>query len=112
MRIIDTGISKEMLTGDNHPQLKIGDKCYTVDDRQITFEKIQEIQQDSTLKENEKTTKIFELALGKEAIKEIQDMELSVSNFIYLTYCIMGAITGEDPQELQKAAKEQARKNL
>ena len=26
MRIIDTGITKEILSGDNHPQLKIGDK--------------------------------------------------------------------------------------
>lgn len=110
MRIIDTGITKEILNGDNHPQLKIGDKCYTVDDREITFEKIQEVQQDTGLKENERTTKIFELALGKEATKEIQEMELSVSNFIHLTYCIMGAITGEDPNELQKMAKDQ-RKN-
>lgn len=110
MRIIDTGITKEILTGDNCPQLKIGDKCYTVDDRQITFEKIQEIQQDTNIKENEKNNKIFELALGKEATAEIQAMELSVPNFIHLTYCIIGAITGEDPNELEKAAKEQ-RKN-
>ena len=34
-----------------------------------------------SLKENERTTKIFELALGKEATNEIQTMELSVSNF-------------------------------
>ena len=33
MRIIDTGITKEILSGDNHPQLKIGDKLYTVDNR-------------------------------------------------------------------------------
>ena len=75
MRIIDTGITKEILSGDNHPQLKIGDKCYTVDDRQITFEKIQEVQQDIKIKENERTNKIFELALGKEATKEIEEME-------------------------------------
>lgn len=111
MRIIDTGITKEILTGDNYPQLKIGDKCYTVDDRQTTFEKIQEVQQDPSLKESERTAKIFELALGKEATKEIQEMDLSVTNFIYLTYCIMGAVTGEEPEELQKIAKEQARKN-
>ncbi|MEI3507822.1 MAG: hypothetical protein V8R01_01615 [Bacilli bacterium] len=40
MRIIDTGVTKEILSGDNHPQLKIGDKLYTVDDRQSTFDKI------------------------------------------------------------------------
>ncbi len=110
MRIIDTGITKEILNGDNHPQLKIGDKLYTVDDRQSTFEKIQEVQKDTNLKENEKTSKIFQLALGKNETEEIQKMDLSVSNFIYLTYCIMGAITGEDPKELQKDAEKQ-RKN-
>ena len=28
MRIIDTGITKEILSGDNHPQLKIVDKVF------------------------------------------------------------------------------------
>ena len=58
MRIIDTGITKEILSGDNHPQLKIGDKLYTVDDRQKTWEKIQETQEDKELNEKERTSKI------------------------------------------------------
>lgn len=99
MRIIDTEITKEILTGDNHPQLKIGDKLYTVDNRQKTFEKIQEEGN------KEDANKIFELALGKEAAKEIEKMDLSVENYNYLVFCVMGAITGEDPKELQKRAK-------
>ena len=43
MRIIDTGDA--ILSGDNHPQLKIGDKLYLVDDRKSTWDKIQQAQE-------------------------------------------------------------------
>lgn len=111
MRIIDTGITKEILSGDNHPQLKIGDKLYTVDNRQSTWDKIQKVQSDESLNNEDKTNRIYELALGVEASKEIKDLDLPVENNTYLSYCVMGAITGEDPKELQKLAKEQLRKN-
>ena len=110
MRIIDTGITKEILSGDNHPQLKIGDKLYTVDDRQSTFDKIQKVQEEE-LTEEEKTKKIYELALGKEEAKEVLEMDLPVEKNSFLSFCIMGAITGEDPKELQKLAKQQVGKN-
>ncbi len=107
MRIIDTGITKEILSGDNHPQLKIGDKLYTVDDRQSTFDKIQDVQADESISQKEKTNKIYELALGKKEAQEIEKLDLTVANYIYLSFCIMGAITGEDPKKLQ----EDSRKN-
>lgn len=111
MRIIDTGITKEILSGDKHPQLKIVDKLYTVDNRQSTWDKIQEVTNDQELDNNEKNNRVFELALGVEAAKEIKEMDLPVENYTYLTFCVMGAISGEDPKELQKLAKEQSRKN-
>lgn len=107
MRIIDTGVTKEILSGDNHPQLKIGDKLYTVDDRQSTFDKIQDVQADESMSQKEKTNKIYELALGKKEAQEIERLDLPVANYIYLSFCVMGAITGEDPKKLQ----EEARKN-
>lgn len=111
MRIIDTGITKEILSGDNHPQLKIGDKLYTVDNRQSVFDKIQETQNDTELSDKERERKIYELALGKEATNEIYDLDLPVDLYRYFSFCVMGAITGEDPKELQKIAREQIRKN-
>ena len=111
MRIIDTGITKEMLSGDNHPQLKVLDKLYTVDNRQSTWDKIQQIQKDKSLTENEKSTKIYELALGKEATKEIEELDLPVESNVYFSYCVMGAITGEDPKKLQEMAMKQMGKN-
>jgi hypothetical protein len=107
MRIIDTGITKEILSGDNCPQLKIVDKLYTVDNRQKTFEEITKVQKDTTLDEKERRNKIYELSLGKDAAKEIEEMNLPVESAVYLSYCIMGAIIGEDPKKLQ----EEARKN-
>ncbi len=111
MRIIDTGITKEILSGDNHPQLKIGDRLYTVDDRQSTWDKIQAVQKEE-LEEKDKTKKIYALALGRDAAEEIMAMDLPVEKSTYLTFCVMGAITGDNPEELQKMAKEQVRKNV
>lgn len=105
MRIIDTGITKEILTGDNFPQLKIADKLYTVDNRQSTFDKIKKLQQDTTIDDEEKTDKMYEIALGKESAKEIKEMDLPVDKYGYLSFCVMGAITGEDPDKLKKAAE-------
>ncbi len=107
MRIIDTGITKEILSGENFPQLKIADKLYTVDNRQKTYDEITKVQKDINLDDNEKTRKIYELALGKEATKEILELNLPVENTVFLSYCIMGAIIGEDPKKLQ----DEARKN-
>lgn len=107
MRIIDTGITKEILSGENFPQLKIADKLYTIDNRQKTYDEITKVQKDINLDDNEKTRKIYELALGKEATKEILELNLPVENTVFLSYCIMGAIIGEDPKKLQ----DEARKN-
>ena len=104
-RVIDTGITREMLSGDDFPQIQVVDKLYVVDNRKKTFDKIQEIQSDETLTETEKTKQIYTLALGAEATNEIMNMDLSVEKTIYLSYCIMGAITGEDPSKLMEEAR-------
>lgn len=104
MRIIDT--ENKILTGDNHPQLKIGDKLYLVDDRKKTLDKINEVQSDVTLSQNEKERKTFMLALGEENAREILDMDLSVEGYINLTYYIMSAITGKDFEEIKKSSEE------
>lgn len=101
MRIIDTG--DKILTGDNHPQLKIGDKLYIVDDRKSTWDKIQAIQSDDNIED--KDTEVLALALGNEALEEILAKELSWQGFTALTFYVMSAITGEDYEEIRRAAK-------
>ncbi len=105
MRIIDTG--DKILTGDNHPQLKIGETCYIVDDRKSVLDKITEVQSSTELSQSEKEKKIFELAFGIEKAKEILDKDLTVEGYINLTYYTMAAITGKTYEEI----KEQSEKN-
>lgn len=108
-RIIDLGVTKEMLTGDNFPEIKIADKCYVVDDRQNTWDKIQEARNNEKLTAKEKEDKIYELALGKKAFEEIKTLNLPVKTYAYLSFCVMAAITDEDPDELQKRAEAQSK---
>lgn len=108
MRIIDT--EDKILVGDNHPQLKIGDKLYVVDDRKSTWDKIQDIQNSTTIEDADKEKRILELALGEENCKELlENPDLTVSGYSALTFYVMAAITGESYEDLVKAAKE--RKN-
>ena len=103
MRIIDTG--DKILTGDNHPQLKIGNKLYLVDDRKSTYDKIQEVQADEALTDNEKNIEILELALGEEETKElVNDGEIAFSSYVNLTFYVLAAITGEDFETLKARA--------
>lgn len=105
MRIIDTGDA--ILSGDNHPQLKIGDKLYLVDDRKSTWDKIQQAQEKGG---DNSDMEILALALGKEAVAElVNNSDISVSGYTNLSFYVMAAITGEDYEDLKKAAKE--RKN-
>lgn len=106
MRIIDT--KDAVLSSDNHPSLKIGDKLYTVDDRRSTWKKIEAVQSDDNI--IEKDEEIIRLALGKVPANEIlNNKDLSALGFTNLTFFIMSAITGEDYDELKRAARE--RKN-
>ena len=53
---------------------------------------------------------ILALALGKEAVAElVNNSDISVSGYTNLSFYVMAAITGEDYEDLKKAAKE--RKN-
>ena len=105
MRIIDT--EDKILSGDNHPQLKIGNKLYTVDDRKKTWDKIQAVQDDDSVADKDK--EILNLALGEKEAEEILANDLTVEGFANLTFYTMAAITGEDFDDLKKAASE--RKN-
>ena len=52
---------------------------------------------------------ILTLALGKKAVAELVNSDISVSGYTNLSFYVMAAITGEDYEDLKKAAKE--RKN-
>ncbi len=102
MKIIDTKGS--ILTGDNHPSLKIGDKIYTVDDRKSTWDEIQAVQADPNIEDTNMAA--LELALGKKQLKEIMEAEggITFEGFQNLTFYVMAAITGQDYESLKKEA--------
>ena len=52
---------------------------------------------------------ILTLALGNSFLAELVNSDISVSGYMNLSYYVMAAITGEDYEDLKKAAKE--RKN-
>lgn len=107
-RIIDT--EDKILCGDNHPQLKIGNKLYLVDDRKSTFDKIQDIQMNSEMSDDERTEQVLTLALGEKEAKELLgEPELTVSGYSNLTLFVMAAITGESFEDFKKAVKEQSK---
>ena len=97
MKIIDT--KGNILTGDNHPSLKIGDKLYTIDDRKSTMDEIRKMQQSN---EGDKDYKILELAMGKDNAKEILAMDLTFQGYQNLTFYIMSAITGVSYEKLKE----------
>lgn len=100
MNIIDTKIN----LSSERPQLKIGDKLYKVDNKKKTYDKFMKIQVDNTISEDEKEEKIMEVFLGEKQAKEILDIEMTVAEYKYLTFCVLGAVTNESPEKLMENA--------
>ncbi|MCM1286546.1 MAG: hypothetical protein NC213_10245 [Acetobacter sp.] len=97
-RIIDT--ENKILTGDNHPELKIGDKCYVVDDRQSTWKKMGDVLT-GNVESEDKDFDFVALALGKKAAKEIMS-DISVVGQENLMYYIIAAIREISFEEAQE----------
>lgn len=87
--------------------LKVGsgdENVFKVDDRKNTVLKIQEIMnKNSGLEEIDKA---IELALGKEAMKKINDMDLSMTAYQNVFIGIMSAINGKSFEETEKQFRE------
>lgn len=87
--------------------LKIGEgdeNVFKVDDRKNTVLKIQEIlNNQSGIKEMDKA---IELALGKEALKKINDMDLSMTAYQDIFIGMMSAINGKSFEETEKTFRE------
>ena len=88
-------IDGKLLT--ERPELRIGEKIYTIDDRKKTMDKIIAL---SKSKKGDESMNIMDetikLALGEKALKEIVAMELSFVAYKSVYENILSAITGED----------------
>lgn len=78
------------------PEIRIGDKVYPVDDRVNTVKKILEISKNVSDDLNGGISKVLDLALGKDAAKEVEDMNMPFAAYQKMFELVMAAITGED----------------
>lgn len=77
-------------------------KAYTVDTGKTTGIHIQAVGKDESLDEMAKIDKMIEIALGEKALKEINEMNLSVEALGIIVEAIGAALGGEELAEVAK----------
>jgi len=79
------------------PKLKIAeDKIYEIDDRKNTILKLNQKMKNANMDDVSFIDEVIEMTLGKEAAKEINEMDLSMSAYQNIMIAIMAAVMGED----------------
>lgn len=74
---------------------------YKVDDSKNTVIKVMQAWDDEKLSEIDKIDKTVEIILGKKAFKEINDLNLSISDYKVISMAIMATITGQSLEEFE-----------
>jgi len=78
---------------DERPKIKIAeDKIYEIDDRKNTILKMNQKMQSADTDNIEFIDEMIEMLLGKEAAKEIDEMDMSFSNYQAIMIAIIAAI--------------------
>nr|DAT15721.1 MAG TPA: hypothetical protein [Caudoviricetes sp.] len=98
-------LDQKLLT--NTPEIRIGEKIYPIDDRTKTVMKVTKM--DTSDAEN--ISKILELALGKPAAKEVDEMNLPFVAYLKLLEIIIAAMTGEEPETVSARFQEATQKS-
>ena len=79
------------------PKLKLAeDKIYEIDDRKNTVLKMDQEMKNADIDNVEFIDTMIKLLLGEKAAKEIDAMELSITDYQAIMIAIMAAVTGED----------------
>ncbi len=81
------------------PEIRIGDKVYQVDDRKKTVDKLSKL-------DSEDTDAILKLAVGPEAFKEIDKMDMPFAAYLQLVKLVVAAMTGEDEEAVEARFQE------
>lgn len=91
------------------PEIRIGDKCYAVDNRKKTLDRITKLmQQDGT--DMERMDEAMEQALGKAAVRELNVAEMPWPAYEKLFELVMAAMTGEEPEAVADRFQEEKNK--
>ena len=101
MNAFTVDISQHLEDAPKFIKLGPGDEnVYKVDDRKNTVLKIQEIlNKDQSVNT---INKALELAIGKEAVKKIEEMDLTMSAFKNIFIGVMAAINSKSFEETEK----------
>lgn len=82
------------------PEIRVGEKVYPVDNRQKTVLKLMKATKDKEFDEDN-IQQALALALGTEAAKEVDALNLPFPAYQRLFELVMAAMTGEDPDSVE-----------
>lgn len=89
------------------PKLKLTeDKVYEIDDRKNTILLMNQKMQDADVEDITFIDEMITILLGKDAAKEIDELDLSVSVYQTIMVAIMAAISGEDFETAESRFRE------
>ena len=85
------------------PEIRVGEKIYPVDKRKKTVTKILDAAAGATKNSSaDVIDRCLELALGKAAAKELNEMDLPFPAYMQLFTLVISAATGENPQDVEQ----------
>lgn len=104
-KVID--ISKKLTN--ERPQLKLAeDKIYEIDDRKNTIILLNQKIQDTDVNDINAIDEMISVVLGKEAAKEIDEMNLPMAAYQSIMIAIMAAVVGEDYEVAEARFRKEA----
>lgn len=103
MRILDTKILPKEKR--EKPSIKVLDKLYEVDNTKKTYDKLYELEKSTEISVLEKQDTLLELLLGKKALKEILDLDISNEEYKNLVNVVVAAATGQKLEEIEQTTE-------
>lgn len=103
MRILDTKILPKEKR--EKPKIKVLDKLYDVDNTKKTYDKLYELEKNTKISMLEKQDTLLELLLGKKALKEILDLDISNEEYKNLVNVVIASATGQKLEEIEQTTE-------
>lgn len=97
------------------PEIRIGDKVFSIDDRQKTVEKVMALQKKMQSDDQQDISTMikeaFKLVFTPKVAEEIDSMNMHFPAYQKLFELVMGALTGEDPEKVEERFPESTEKS-
>lgn len=89
------------------PEIRIGDKVYSIDDRTSTVKKVLKIFSEKDNDALDNAEEVLKLAFGK-SYSEINTMDMPFSAYQKLTETVISAMTGQEQEKEQSFPEKSA----